>query len=120
MTKDQKPYTLSCQACGGKLNPKPGQATVRCAHCGNTVAIPAEARGRKPFTPPEEPLEVRLGKLVGGRHDGAAVQLLRDELSLPPAAAGELVELVRLNECKDVARIIKGWMEGRAQRKAIL
>lgn len=120
MTKDQKPYTLTCPACGAGLAPKPGMAAARCAHCGNTVALPAAAQGRKPFTPPVEPLEVRLGKLVGGRHDGAAVQLLREELSLSVAAAGELVELVRLNECRDVARIIRGWMEGRAQHKAIL
>lgn len=120
MTKDEKPYTLSCPSCGGNIVPQPGQANARCAHCGNTVVIPAGERGKRPFALPEEPLAVRIGKLVGGGHDARAVQVLRDELSLSLAGAGELVELIRLNECKDVARIIKGWMDRRALGRVIL
>ena len=100
-------HTLACPSCGGRVTHGPGKSVVTCLFCGSTVVIPATAAATKPFAPPNEPLHAHVARLVLAGHDGAAVQLLRDELDLPLAAAGRAVERIRLGEGKDAERVIR-------------
>jgi hypothetical protein len=106
-------HTLSCPSCGGRVTYAPGKPTAMCAWCGSTVVLPATNAAPKPFAVPNEPLHAHVARLVLAGHDGAAVQLLRDELGLSLAAAGHAVEQIRLGQGKDAERVIREAEEGK-------
>ncbi len=44
MPSDSSIRAFKCPTCGAPLNPEPGQATMKCPYCSDTVIIPAAAR----------------------------------------------------------------------------
>ena len=35
---------LICPACGAPLDPQPGEVTIKCGYCGNSVVLPQSMR----------------------------------------------------------------------------
>jgi DNA-directed RNA polymerase subunit RPC12/RpoP len=106
-------YTLSCPSCGAGFSCEAGIGTAKCAYCGSSVVVNPKEAEPKAFGSEDEPsLPVKVEKLVREGHDGRAVLLLRDRLSLTLAAAGRVVEIIRMDESADAGRLIEDAQNG--------